>query len=176
MEIFEVDKKDLEKVYANNEDTSEFALRRIKFDLSLFDDNLVDMKYLWIMDNGNYAGQGIIVFKDLRADTEFEYEKDLLNIKNCALIKNCYIEEGYRGSGCFSQLFKYMTSLAIKKGYNKLCLSVTKDNEKARKIYEHYGFKVCGEHKYNDIGETFLMSKKIWYWQNASIMLKYMWF
>ena len=161
MEIFEVDKENLEKVYANNEDTSEFALRRIKFDLSMFDNSLVDMKYLWVMDKKEYAGQGIIVFKDTRSETEFEYEKELLNLPNCALIKNCYIEEPFRGRGYFSILFDYMVKLAKAKGIKRLCLSVTKENEVAQKIYLHLGFIIFGERIYNDIGHTLLMYKDL---------------
>ncbi|MBQ8748853.1 MAG: GNAT family N-acetyltransferase [Clostridia bacterium] len=161
--IKEITKAELQKVYSKNTDTSDFVLRRIKFDLDMFDNPNVDMKYLEIFDdNENYVGQGVIVFQDFRNECEFEYEYKLLNRDRCCLLKNIYIQEDYRGKGYFTLLLKEMERLARIKGYRYLILSVTKDNEKAQKVYEHLGFvKTDEEYNFSDIGECLVYMKRV---------------
>ena len=106
-------------------------------------------KYLEIYDdNEKFVGQGVMVFKDLRSECEFEYEYKLLNRNRCCLLKNIFIQEDYRGKGYFTLLLKEMERLARIKGYRFLILSVTKDNVRAQKVYEHLGF-VKTDEEYN---------------------------
>ncbi|MGN1227866.1 MAG: GNAT family N-acetyltransferase [Christensenellales bacterium] len=168
--ITKITKADLEKAYSNNTDTSEFVLKRIKFDLDMFDNDKVEMNYYTIFDDcNNYVGQGVLVFRDDRDLREFEYEEKVLNRPNHCLIKNVYIEECFRGKGYFSKLITQMEIDAKSKGFKNFILSVTDDNKLAQHIYEHLGFVRNGE-EYNcsDIGKCYVYVKEINFYYSAN--------
>lgn len=48
--------------------------------------------------------------------------------------------EGYRGKGYFSKLFRYMTADLKKKGFSKATVGVESEEQRNKQIYRHYGF------------------------------------
>ncbi len=162
--IVEITKKDLQNYYDSIPETIRSDMQKhIAYDLDMFDNPLVDMKYFFIYnDNDKFVGAGILVFKDFRQEKEFEYEKMLLNKEKTALIKNCFVNSKYRGNGYFSQLMHAMENSVKDKGYKNITLSTRKTNVMAQNIYKHLGYeKLDTEYNYPDTGLTCIFNKKL---------------
>ncbi|MBX5317493.1 GNAT family N-acetyltransferase, partial [Staphylococcus caprae] len=50
-----------------------------------------------------------------------------------------------RGKGVGTRLLNFAEKKAQKEGFNKLSLTVVKDNDKALNLYKKFGFSIVGE-------------------------------
>ena len=56
-------------------------------------------------------------------------------------IANIAVFEDFRGQGIATNMLKRAEAAALEKGINKLSLYVETDNPRAKRVYEHFGFK-----------------------------------
>ena len=82
-----VSKNELIDFYKKYPPNNNFEKRRADLYLDMYDNPLVDALYIYYMENNEYIGECVLVFKDERKTYEFEYEKDLVNKKDTCLIK-----------------------------------------------------------------------------------------
>lgn len=79
---------------------------------------------------------GYVIFKiDEKDYQSMRYRKQLS-------IEAICVDENYRGKGIGTALLKYIKKVAKEKGCTDLYLTVNKENEKAIKLYEKFGFRV----------------------------------
>ena len=63
------------------------------------------------------------------------------NLKNCSHIESLGVKEEYRRKGIATKLINFTENLSRKKGYKKIGLSVEKDNNFLKNLYERRGYK-----------------------------------
>ncbi len=159
--IKDVTKQDLVNMYKQHPATNAFEKRRMQFYFDMYDNPLVDAKYLVYTDGGEYVGECVLVFKDERKHFEFEYEKDILAKSGTCLIKNLYIAENKQGKGYFSKFLDEIKGLAKAKNCIHLTMAVATDNKKAVDIYKHLNAKVFDEKQYQDVGSMLFMQIEV---------------
>lgn len=62
-------------------------------------------------------------------------------IDSNADMMNFAVDPNYQGQGYGDQILSYVLDLLIKKGVKTFALEVRRSNQRARKLYEKYGFK-----------------------------------
>lgn len=76
------------------------------------------------------------------------------------LLSKLYIHKDYRGHGYASAAFQFLVDLCKKKGYEKIWLTVNRDNDNTIKVYEKKGF-ITVRTQVADIGNGFVMDDYI---------------
>jgi len=66
-------------------------------------------------------------------------------LKNCSHIESLGVKEEYRRKGIATKLINFTEDLSRKKGYTRIGLSVEKDNDFLKKLYERRGYKDWGK-------------------------------
>jgi len=157
-----ITKKDFMDYYKKQPARSSFEKRRANFYLDMYDNPLVDALYLHYIDNNEFIGECVLIFKDERSCYEFEYEKDILKKKSACLIKNLRIIENKQGLGYFSKFLNEIKQIAKTKNCKYLTFSVNKDNSHALAVYKHLkAHKFGEEHVYKDSGPMIFMQINI---------------
>lgn len=60
------------------------------------------------------------------------------------------VREEYRGRGYGKELLRYVIDALTEQGYNELTIGVEDDNERAKHMYESFGFTKLIAHKYEE--------------------------
>jgi len=153
-----VSKNELIDFYKKYPTDNSFEKRRQELYLDMYDNPLVDALYIYYMDEDEYIGECVLIFRDERKICEFEYEKDLVNKKDACLIKNLWIRDDKRGVGYFTKFLNEIKILAKKKNCRFLNSSVSKDNIHAIDVYKHFNaYEFDKEHFYDDVGKMLFM-------------------
>ncbi len=102
--------------------------------------------------DGNVAGMMVVYGGDQAQELDHNLEKwladkgaEIQTIEVEARPDEFYIDTictspKFRGKGIGTALLEYVDTLAKEKGYSKLSLSVEKEKERARKLYEKMGY------------------------------------
>ncbi len=96
----------------------------------------------------------------------FNSDEDHSQLKNyrCLQLERIYILKKYQGLGIARLMLEQVTNIAREHSFEIIWLGVWEKNEKANKIYEHWGFEKFGSHIFNlggDLQTDFLMKKKV---------------
>ena len=160
LDIKQITISDIENNYKNlgNQLFERDIIKHLSFEIGLFNKRNVEIDYLCIFKNNINIGCGILVYKDKRKKQEFAYEKQLINLPNSCLLKNCYIEKPFRNKGYFSLMFSNLKQKAKSHGFEKMVLAVNKNNINAFQIFKHLGFKPLKSIFVND--ENFIVMEK----------------
>jgi diamine N-acetyltransferase len=79
-------------------------------------------------------------------------------------IERIYVSGEHHGKHIGKQLLDFAVQMAISKNFDYVWLGVWEHNHKAIGFYEHYGFEVCGSHKFllgDDLQTDLLMRKAL---------------
>lgn len=157
-----VSKNELVDFYKKCPANESFEKRRREFYLDMYDNPLVDALFIYYMNEDEYIGECVLVFKDERKTFEFEYEKDLVNKMDACLIKNLWIRDDRRGMGYFTKFLNEIKTLAKEKKCKYLNFSVSKDNTHALEVYKHLNaYEIGQERSYSDTGKIVFMQIKL---------------
>jgi len=67
------------------------------------------------------------------------------NLRNCSHIESLGVKEEYRRKGIATKLINFAEDLSRKKRYTRIGLSVERDNDFLKKLYERRGYKDWGK-------------------------------
>ena len=96
---------------------------------------LVFKKQLIVAEDENHQILGIVSFEEKQKQAIHLVKRNIIYIHVIA------IDEKYRGQGIGRQLLDFMKKMAKDKHYDGLELSVNVHNQKAKSMYENYGFE-----------------------------------
>lgn len=96
-----------------------------------------------------------------KIDNEIVGFAGIIPVLDEADISNIVVNKNYRNQKIGSLLLEALFDLAISLKIQKINLEVRKSNVPAIKLYEKYGFEVCGVRKnyYSNIEDAILMKK-----------------
>lgn len=74
-------------------------------------------------------------------------------------IDSLAVDPRYWGNGIATQLLNYVPDIAIKSGYNIISLNVDKENPRAKKLYDYFGFETISEMTIGDRNYNHMIKK-----------------
>ncbi len=89
----------------------------------------------------------------MTASTSDRFLEDYFKGKGYANLGALYIAPEYQGMGIGSMFRNKFEEIMKSKGMNKYVVTAFQDNNKARKVYEHWGGKLSSYKSANNIGE-----------------------
>ena len=127
--------------------------------LALFHSELTheDTRWYWVVESEAEPGR-VIGYAGLM------YLSPIADIQTIA------VHPDYEGQGIGSSLLQRMISESIRRGAEAIMLEVRKDNERATRLYERFGFETIGERPryYGDGADAAVMRKELGAEQAAS--------
>ncbi|PZU82532.1 MAG: N-acetyltransferase [Chryseobacterium sp.] len=111
-------------------------------DLYPFDENITTENFVKFINNNYYGECFKIVFEDqiagyiiLAKYFSFEFGGEIL------FLDELYVKPEYQGKSLGKKALEFVKDYSVENNFKIVLLEIENHNEKAKKLYEHYGFQ-----------------------------------